>query len=51
VNLDDGHELLVEGPSHGAVLALGARVALKVVADRLAVAERGASALASSPEL
>jgi putative spermidine/putrescine transport system ATP-binding protein len=51
VNLDDGHELLVEGPSHGAVPQLGARVALKVVADRLAVAELGAPALALSQEL
>jgi len=49
VNLEDGHGLLVEGPSHGAVLPLGARVALKVVADRVAVTERG-PAPAISPE-
>jgi putative spermidine/putrescine transport system ATP-binding protein len=51
VSLEDGQELLVEGPSHGAVLALGARVALAVVADRVAVTERGAPVPAISPEL
>ena len=51
VSLEDGHELLVEGPSHGAVLPLGARVTLRVVADRVAVTERGVPAPAVSPEL
>ncbi len=50
VSLEDGHELLVEGSSHGVDLALGARVALKLVADRVAVTERGAPAPAISPE-
>jgi len=51
VCLEDGHELLVEASSHGAVLQLGARVALKVVADRVAVTAREAPAPAISPEL
>jgi hypothetical protein len=51
VSLEDGHELLVEGSSHGPVLRVGARVALAVVADRVAVTERGALAPAISPEL
>jgi putative spermidine/putrescine transport system ATP-binding protein len=51
VSLEDGEDLVVEASSHGAVLQLGARVALKVVADRVAVTARGAPALAVSPEL
>jgi putative spermidine/putrescine transport system ATP-binding protein len=51
VSLEDGHELLVEGSSHGPVLRVGARVALAVVADRVAVTERAALAPAISPEL
>jgi putative spermidine/putrescine transport system ATP-binding protein len=51
VNLEDGQVLLVEGPSHGAVLELGTRVGLKVMADSLAVVERGTPPLAISPEL
>ncbi|HLW94891.1 MAG TPA: ABC transporter ATP-binding protein, partial [Solirubrobacteraceae bacterium] len=51
VSLDDGHELLVEASSHGASLPVGARVALKIGAERVAVAERGAAAPAISPDL
>jgi putative spermidine/putrescine transport system ATP-binding protein len=51
VSLEDGHELLVEGSSHGPGLQVGARVALKVGAERVAVTERGALAPAISPEL
>jgi putative spermidine/putrescine transport system ATP-binding protein len=51
VSLEDGHELLVEGSSHGPALAVGARVALKVVADRVAVTERGVPAPDIPPEL
>jgi len=51
VSLEDGHELLVEASSHGAVMPLGARVALRVVADQVAVTERGAPAPAISPAL
>jgi putative spermidine/putrescine transport system ATP-binding protein len=51
VLLDDGSELLVEGSSHGPVLQIGARVALKVIADQVAVAERGAPVPVISPEL
>ena len=42
VALDDGHEVLVEGPSHGVPLELGTRVALTVVTDRVVVGERDA---------
>ncbi len=51
VSLDDGQELLAEGPSHGPMLQVGARVALKVIAARVSVTERCVPALASSPQL
>jgi putative spermidine/putrescine transport system ATP-binding protein len=41
VNLDSGQEILVEAPSHGTELPLGARVGLKVVVDRVVVADPG----------
>jgi putative spermidine/putrescine transport system ATP-binding protein len=37
VSLDGGHEVMVETSSHDTGLQLGARVALRVVADRVAV--------------
>jgi putative spermidine/putrescine transport system ATP-binding protein len=43
VLLDGGQELLVESSSHGAELALGARVELTVVADRVVVTDPGAT--------
>jgi putative spermidine/putrescine transport system ATP-binding protein len=48
VALDDGHDILVEASSHGADLPLGARVALKVAADRVAVANLATSPVAPS---
>ncbi|MGO9902598.1 MAG: ABC transporter ATP-binding protein [Solirubrobacteraceae bacterium] len=52
VTLDDGQDILVEAPSLGTDLQLGARVGLKVVADGVAVADPGtpAVALSSAPE-
>jgi putative spermidine/putrescine transport system ATP-binding protein len=44
VNLDSGQEILVEAPSHGTDLPLGARVGLKVVVDRVVVADPGTTA-------
>jgi putative spermidine/putrescine transport system ATP-binding protein len=49
VSLDDGHDVLVETSSHAGGLELGARVALKVLAERVTVADPGAPALATSP--
>ncbi|MGO9788551.1 MAG: ABC transporter ATP-binding protein [Solirubrobacteraceae bacterium] len=48
VTLDDRQDILVEAPSHGTDLQLGARVGLKIVADRVAVADPGTSAVALS---
>jgi putative spermidine/putrescine transport system ATP-binding protein len=49
VSLDGGHDVVVETSSHGSGLATGARVALKVIADRVAVADPRASPVAPSP--
>ena len=49
VALDGGQDILVEAPSHGADLPLGARVGLKVVAERVAVANPGTAPVALSP--
>ena len=52
VSLDDGHELLVEGAEpRRRSWQLGARVALKVLADRVVVSRAGSPAPAVSPEL
>ncbi len=47
VSLDGGHEVMVETSSHDTAVQLGARVVLKVVADRVAVAEPGSSPVAT----
>jgi hypothetical protein len=39
VTPDHGHDVLVETSSHGSGLPPGARVALKVIADKVAVAD------------
>jgi len=49
VNLDGGQEIVVEAPSHGTDLPLGARVGLKVVVDRVVVANPGTPTVALSP--
>ena len=41
--LDGGQEILVEAPSHGTELPIGARVSLKVIADRVVVAQPGSA--------
>jgi putative spermidine/putrescine transport system ATP-binding protein len=46
VNLDDGQAIMVEAPSHGTDLPLGARVGLKVVADQVVVADPGTTPVA-----
>ncbi len=48
VTLDDGQDILVEAPSLGTDLQLGARVGLKIIADRVAVADPGTAAVARS---
>jgi putative spermidine/putrescine transport system ATP-binding protein len=47
VSLDGGHEVMVETSSHESGLQLGARVLLRIVADRVAVAEPGSSPVAT----